>query len=112
MDFADRMVALETRLLMRFGANGQLIGQSTVYDPATNRMVEVTPARRTVRMTLGPAETLDEEGREVWRNVAKMQIKPERGDSIVFAGTTYTVGNVQTLYEGAKPVLYVAEVTS
>ena len=111
ISFADRMVALETRLLARFGANGQLIGPSTVYDPATNSMVEATGNRRIVRMIVGPAETLDEEGREVFRTVAKMQTKPMRGDTIVFAGTTFEVGNVRTLYEGDKPVLYVAEVT-
>jgi hypothetical protein len=62
-------------------------------------------------MTVGPAETLDEDGREVFRTVAKMQVKPSRGDTIVFAGQPYTVGNVRTLYEADVPALYVAEVS-
>lgn len=111
MAFADRMSALEARLLARFGANGTLTGASTIFDPDTNSMVEVSPASRPVRMTVGPSETLDEEGREVWRMVAKMQTQPKRGDSITFAGKTYEVGNVVTLYEADKPVLYVAEVS-
>lgn len=110
MAFSDRMVALEARLLTRFGANGTLKGQGTIYDPDLDRMVPAGAGPRTVRMTVGPAETLDEEGREVFRNVAKMQTKPTRGDVIVFAGETYTVGNVQTLYEADVPTLYVAEV--
>lgn len=111
MAFSDRMVALETRLLVRFGANGTLTGQGTVYDADLDRMVPASSAApRTIRMTLGPAETLDEEGREVFRTVAKTQTKPMRGDTITFAGTHYSVGNVVTLYEGDVPVLYIAEV--
>lgn len=111
MAFADNMVALEARLLARFGANGTLTGQGTVYDPDLDRMVDASASPRTVRMVVGPAETLDEDGREVFRTVAKMQAKPSKGDAIVFAGQSYTVGHVQTLYEGDTPVLYVAEVS-
>lgn len=110
MAFADRMVALEARLLARFGANGLLTSSGMVYDPETNRIVESAANVRTVRMTVGPAETLDENGREVFRTVAKMQVEPKRGETITFAGKSFTVGNVVTLYEGNKPVLYVAEV--
>jgi len=111
MAFADNMIALEARLLVRFGANGTVTGQGTVYDADLDRMVPVSAAPRTVRMVLGPAETLDEDGREVFRTVAKMQTKPTRGDTIVFAGQTFTVGHVNTFYEANKPVLYVAEVS-
>jgi len=111
MLFSDRMIALEARLLARFGANGTLTGQGTHYDGDLDRMVATSATPRTVRMTLGPAETLDEEGREVFRTVAKMQTEPTRGDTITFAGKLYTVGNVVTLYEGDVPVLYVAEVS-
>lgn len=111
MAFSDRMVALEKRMLARFGANGTLASSGTVYKPDEDRMEEVATAPQAVRMSVGPAETLDEEGREVWRMVAKMQTQPTRGDTIVFAGKTFTVGNVQTLYEGDTPTLYIAEVS-
>lgn len=112
MAFADNMIALEARLLARFGANGVLSGPSTAFDADTGRMVAVPVTSRTVRMTVGDAETLDEEGREVFRTVAKMQVEPVRGGTILFAGTTYTIGNVRRLYEADKVVLYVAEVNS
>ena len=112
MAFADRMTALEARLLQRFGANGTLGGASEfVYDPQTDTMVPGSTNVRTARMTVGPSETLDEEGREVFRMVAKMQVKPERGETLTFAGEQFTVGNVITYYEGDTPVLYVAEVS-
>lgn len=111
MAFSDNMIALEARLLTRFGANGTLTGQGTVYDPDQDRMVEVSASPRTVRMIIGPAETLDEDGREVFRTVAKLQTKPTKGDVLVFAGQSYTVGHVNTLYEGDKPTLYIAEVS-
>jgi hypothetical protein len=110
MAFGDNMMALEARMLTRFGAFGTLVPKGTAYDADLDRMVEVAGQPRNVRMTLGPSETLDEEGREVFRTVAKMQVEPVRGDEIVFAGKPYTVGNVQTLYEGDTAVLYVAEV--
>lgn len=111
MAFADNMIALEKRLLTRFGANGTLTSLPTAFDPETGRMVEVPVTTRTVRMTVGPQETLDEEGRQVFRTVASMMVKPTRGETITFARQTYTVGNVRTLYEADKPVMYVAEVT-
>ena len=43
--------------------------------------------------------------------VAKMQVKPERGETLTFAGEQFTVGNVITYYEADTPVLYVAEVS-
>ncbi len=110
MAFADNMIALEARMLARFGANGTLSGTGTTYDADLDRMVESAAFTRTVRMIVGPAETLDENGREVFRMVAKMQVQPARGETITFAGKSFTVGNVVTLYEGDKPVLYVAEV--
>ena len=111
MAFSDRMVALEARLLARFGANGTLSGSGMVYDADLDRMVPASTTPRTVRMVIGPSETLDEDGREVFRTVAKMQVKPERGDTIVFAGETFTVGHVNTFYEADTPVLYIAEVS-
>ena len=109
--FSDRMVSLEARLLDRFGANGTLGTSEFTYNPDTNRMEPSAGDIQTVRMTVGPAETLDEEGREVFRTVAKMQIEPRNGQTLTFAGKTYTVGNVVTLYEADVPVLYVAEVS-
>ncbi|WP_343545375.1 hypothetical protein [Sphingomonas paucimobilis] len=111
MAFSDNMVALEARLLTRFGAYGTLTGQGTVYDADLDRMVPAPASTRTVRMIVGPAETLDEEGREVFRTVAKLQTKPTKGDVIEFAGETFTVGHVNTLYEGDTPTLYIAEVS-
>jgi hypothetical protein len=111
MAFPDRMLALEARLLERFGANGTVASSGMKYDATLDRQVPVEANPRTVRMTVGPAETLDEDGREVFRTVAKMQVKPVRGDTIVFAGQSYAVGNVRTLYEADVPTLYVAEVS-
>lgn len=111
MAFSDNMIALEARLLARFGANGTLTGSGTVYDAEQDRMVPTSASARTVRMVIGPSETLEEQGREVFRTVAKMQVRPTKGDTIVFAGTSYTVGHVNTFYEGDKPTLYVAEVS-
>lgn len=111
MAFSDRMVALEARMLARFGANGTLSGSGMSYDADLDRMVEGDGSARTVRMSVGPSETLDEEGRAVFRMVAKMQVEPKRGETIRFAGKLYTVGNVVTLYEADRPVLYVAEVS-
>jgi len=110
MDFPERMIALERRLLERFGANGTLAGKTTAYDPETDRQVEVAAPPRTVRMMVGPIETVDDQGRAVFRMVAKMQDEPKRDEVLSFAGRTYTVGNVITYYEADKPVLYVAEV--
>lgn len=111
MAFSDRMVALEARLLARFGANGTLTPQGTRYDADNDLMVPVDTLPQAVRMVVGPSETLDEQGREVFRTVAKMQTKPAQGDTIVFAGQSYTVGHVNTLYEADVPTLYVAEVS-
>lgn len=108
--FADRMVALEKRMLDRFGANGTLESSGDIYDPVTRRVVDGSATRRTVRMTVGPSETLDENGREVFRTVATMQVEPVRGQKLTFAGKPYTIGNVRTLYEGDTPVIYIAEV--
>lgn len=108
--FADRMVALEKRMLDRFGANGTLESSGKVYDADLDEMVDGSATVSTVRMTVGPSETLDEDGREVFRTVATMQVEPVRGQKLTFAGKTYEVGNVRTLYEGDTPVIYVAEV--
>lgn len=109
MGFSANQIALAARLLSRFGANGTL-ARAPAYHAGTDRMTSGDGTTRTVRMVVGPMETLDEQGREVFRTVAKMQVEPARGDTIVFGGTTYTVGNVTAVAPQGLPIIYFAEV--
>lgn len=110
MEFSQRQAALAARLLARFGANGTLTPAPT-YDPLTDRMSATGSGAITVRMVLGPMETVDQDGREAFRTVARMQTRPERGGTIAYAGATYTVGDVTVIAPQGLPIIYQAEVS-
>lgn len=116
MEIHEKLAAGYVKILDKLGAPGTLVRSgpsATTFDKKLGRQVTTsgTPLEVPCSANVGPVAFKDAEGREVLKSVALTLEKPVAGDKLLWAGMTFTLGTVTTIFSQGVAVAYMSEVS-
>ena len=111
MAYLDTMIALNARLMAKFGAEAVLQRVTKVYDPATDEAVTTTVSVP----ILAALETVEVDGNGgVKSRETKLKSNSALAiaDRVAFGGKTYMVESVQETAPTGVPIFWIATVSA